>query len=57
MFLLSSSRLISYAAIMRFAQCGAVEKDCNSVLLDAIQEKTYTANTAQPEAAELRLDE
>ncbi len=42
---------------MRFAQCGAVEKDCNSVLLDAIQEKTYTANTAQPEAAELRLDE
>ncbi len=45
---------------MRFDQCGAVMQDCNSALLDAIQEKTtqhFRANTAEPEAAKRRLDE
>ncbi len=43
---------------MRFDQCGAVAQDCNSALLDAIQEKTtqhFRANAA--EAAERCLDE
>ncbi len=45
---------------MRFDQCGTVARDCNSALLDAIQEKKtqrFRANAAEPEAAEQRLDE
>ncbi len=45
-------------AIPRFDHCGAVAKDCSSVFLDAIQEKTtLQTQPNEPEAAELCLDE